>query len=54
MLKATATRQAHRLHEGLRRLLRLIFGWPKLTLSYFDENHVVAVLMPGGALGLSS
>jgi hypothetical protein len=53
MLKATAT-QAHRLHEGLRRLLRLIIGWPKLTLFYFDENHVVAALMPGGAFGLSS
>jgi len=40
--------------EGLRSLRRLIFGWPGLRLFYLDENHIVAALNPGGALGLPS
>ncbi len=43
---------SHRLDtdEDRRRLGGLIFGWPGLGLIYLDENHVVAVLKPGGAL----
>ena len=32
----------------------LIFSWPGLRLFCLDEHHVVAVLMPGGALRLWS
>ena len=46
---------SHRLDtlEGFGSLRELIFGWPELTLFYLDENHVVVVLRPGGALRLT-